>query len=274
LLNVVDPYVEIFGPDIEAKRLACSAIAAWGPYSLDGTLVMGRNYDYAIAYKKFNPFLAVVVMDAEGEPNKTASIHWIGTTLTQNGMNDKGIFLELDTDMYTVSQLSQSRPRVSLLLSFLQENSTLDQIDASFAANSSDFGCIIQVADDSSAYSYEWPPYGVRRRSESGREGLLVATNNFVPPLPEAWLAAGYPAEPAVEDKRRAHLLALGDSYKGRIDVTAMKEIMAVNYEDGGARHARTIYQLIAGPGSRALWIRGFDYSDWVEIDLGALFAP
>lgn len=274
ILNIVDPYLEIFGQDVKARLTACSGIGAWGDYTADKRLVFGRNYDYPETYKRYGKYLTVTILDADGEKNKTAAIHWAGTALTQNGMNDKGIFLELNTDMFTCAPASRDRtPVVSLLLSFLQNSSTMEEIDAAFNSNRSDFGCLIQVADKNAAYSYEWPPFGVRRRSETDYQGLLVAVNNFIRPLPAAWTPDIYPLPDGAVDPRRTNLLALGNQYKGTINVPVMKSILDVSYEAGGAKVAGTVYQLIAVPETRRLWMRGIGYSDWVEIDLTALFA-
>ncbi|MCX6768348.1 MAG: hypothetical protein NTY83_00675, partial [Candidatus Micrarchaeota archaeon] len=128
---------------------------------------------------------------------------------------------------------------------------------------------LVQAADGSSAYSFEWATFGVRKRSENA-SGLLVAYNSFVPPYPEGWVVN----PPSPLDVRRDNLLSLANSpeYKGQMDVEKYKEFLSVRLEDGGALTSGTNFQMIAIPADRIMWIKGISYSDWSEVDLKPLF--
>ncbi len=71
---------------------------------------------------------------------------------------------------------------------------------------------------------------------------------------------------------RRRNLLALGERYKGAIDVATMKTIMDTRLEQGGATVDGTIFQVIAVPASRELWVKTPGHQDWTRVPLAPLF--
>lgn len=131
---------------------------------------------------------------------------------------------------------------------------------------------IVNVADKETAYSYECPTYGAKRRSPD-RQGLLAATNHFVDPF---W---GLPPPSNDEQngwtiKRRDNLLALGEKHKGKIDTEKMKEVLDTRIEQGGATHSTdTIYQIIAVPADLTLWLKAPGNFDWQKVGLDRLFS-
>ena len=52
-----------------------------------------------------------------------------------------------------------------------------------------------------------------------------------------------------------------------------MKQVMSLDAAHGGAVHIGTVLQVIAVPADLMLWIHGYDYSDWPQIDLTPLFS-
>ena len=59
LLNAVEWYPKI--AHLSAGEARCSGIAAWGPYSVGGRLVFGRNNDDDPLYRKFSKYLTTAV---------------------------------------------------------------------------------------------------------------------------------------------------------------------------------------------------------------------
>jgi hypothetical protein len=251
--------------------IGCSGSAFWSDYSKDGKLYFGRNWDASQdLMAPYVKYLTLAVYHPEGGGNTVANLEFAGAVYTETAMNDKGIFIELNNG-------GQSDPKsyperlvaVAALLEFAFDYSTIPEIESSFETTRASDAYLVQVADSSSAYSFEWATFGVHKRSENV-SGLLVAYNSFVPPYPENWAVN---PEPTL-DVRRANLLALANSpeYKGRMDVEKYKEFLSVRIEDGGALTSGTNFQVIAVPADSLMWIRGIGYSDWSEVDLKPLF--
>jgi hypothetical protein len=137
--------------------------------------------------------------------------------------------------------------------------------NAAFQSTLSDYPSIIQAADPNTAYSYEWLPSGLKRQ-DGDRAGLLIATNHVVDP---SW------RERASDNsiQRRTNLRALAERYRGRFDVDTMKQVLATPLDQGGATSRDdTVYQIIALPAARQLWLKAVGLQDWTLIDLNKLF--
>ena len=251
--------------------IGCSGTAFWGDYSKDGKLYFGRNWDASQdLMAPYIKYLTLAVYHPKEGGNAVANLEYAGAVYTETAMNDKGIFLELnnggqsDPESYPGRQIA-----VLELFAFAIDYSTLSEMESAFETTLASDAYLVQVADSSVAYSFEWATYGVRKRSENV-SGLLVTYNSFVPPYPEGWVVNPEP----VLDVRRANLLSLANSpeYKGKMDVEKYKEFLSVRIEDGGALTSGTNFQVIAIPEDRVLWIYGVGYSDWSEVDLKPLF--
>jgi hypothetical protein len=132
----------------------------------------------------------------------------------------------------------------------------------------------IQVADPERAVAVERPTFGARVRS-GRQEGLLVATNNFVPPYPASWRDRIKPPPSPEQDPRYGNLLdlATSDAYRGELDSEKMMDLLRVPLEDGGALHAGTVLQVVAVPEERVIWMRGVEHSGFRRVDLAPLFS-
>jgi hypothetical protein len=266
----------------------CSGIATWGNYTSDQKLVFGRNWDWTPTpgLKTQMKYFCVTTFNPEGSGNSVANIHPLGDLSIENGFNNKGIFLELNSGKGSEDNDKDDRlDSTTLLFTFLLESENLDNLDKHFKSTLNDSSYIINCANSDVAYSYEWPTFDVSRRS-GDTDGLLVATNYFVDP-PAAW--TGKIILPVDQDrdyfKRRQNLLTLANSaeYKGKLNVEKMKELLAVQYgqhgEGGGATFGEewdfgTAYQIIAVPADKKIWITMGGIQDWTEIDLTKLFNP
>ncbi len=72
---------------------------------------------------------------------------------------------------------------------------------------------------------------------------------------------------------RRNNLIARCEAEKGLIDAAAMRRIIDISEEDGGARNDLTVYQLVAEPSTLKLWVRVVHAPQptWEEIDLSGI---
>ena len=254
-------------------RPHCSGIAAWGDYTGGGPLVFGRNYDYLPEFRRYAPYLQVLVLRPADGSRPVAAVGYAGTCYVTTALNADGLFLELNNGMPSGGALwYESRiPTIAALLGFLLDSTSLEELDGHFQTVRANFAYIVSVADDRVARCYEWPVFDVKRRP-SYRPGLLVATNHFAEPdwgLPEPddgafWLTL----------TRRKNLMALGEHFKGDLGPLRMREILDTSIPDLGATSDLTVYQIVAVPQTRTLWLKAPEVQDWTEIPLAEALAP
>ncbi len=250
----------------------CSVAMAWGDYT-DGSLVIGRNYDYADFFSEVADDVAVTVYHPADGALATATIGYVGEIYAVNAINEAGIFLELNNGKPSANIKSPNYrfTGTTMLFDIMFDADDLNAIDLFFNTTNSSSSSIINVADSQKGVSYEWCPVGVKRGESENPEGLLVSTNYFLNP---EW---DFPV-PSNEDSwdaitRRENLIRLLDEKKGSVDVETMQRIIATPFEEGGAMLGLTVYQFVIVPGTFELWIRVIDSDDdsWFSVDLASL---
>ncbi len=246
----------------------CSGIAVWGPYT-KGPVVFGRNDDDDPAYLAFaRPLVAVFKPNDGSIP--TALINYPGVIYNATGMNADGLFIELNSG----NEMGFSLDRVSIfttLFLYLQEYRTLAELDRAMRSTLVDMSSIITAADPTRAYSYECSLWETKRRDRDA-EGIVVAANAYSHP---DWSIT--PLNPAKDgganQRRKGNLMQLASRHKGAISPEVMmKDIMDVRIEKGGATHDGTIFQVVASPGDRKIWVKVPGRVEWTEIPLEPLF--
>ena len=251
---------------------ACSGISASEAYTPDGRLVFGRNWDIEReAMLRYMKYLGVVVFKPD-DGLAFANIHPLGNVYVETGLNSRGVFVELNNGEQSDPAVYEDREdTTSYLAEVLTDSSTREEAVAMLEDKPADISYILQVVDRYGACSVERATFGARVRQ--ARNGLLVAYNSFVPPYPDAWEGRVNPPPPEENDPRYVNLIHLADSdrFFGRLDVQGMKELIAIPVEQGGALHAGTVLQVVAVPEDLTVWIRGVDYSDFEEVELGGL---
>lgn len=243
----------------------CSAMAVWGDWS-EGGLVFGRNYD-AASYAEIDKDVIVTVYHPDNGL-AAATIGYAGEIYCVNGLNEKGIFIELNNGMPSAGSDIHWEicPSTSELFDLLFKAEDLDDVDNFFETTRSAASFLIGVADSCEARVYEWCYDGVKRSDAVTPDGLMVSTNHYAHPEWE------YPT-PADADSwnslsRRANMLSRADENKGKIDVGAMEAIMSTSIEDGGPYHHLTRYQLVVVPSDMTISINLSCYGRWVDLDL------
>ena len=253
---------------------ACSGIAAWKSFTPDGAMVFGRNWDIdRKSMQKYMKYLSVVVFNPE-LGNGFANVHPLGNIYLETGINDKGIFLELNNGVYSDANMFEERENtVSTLVSVLNQCNSLDEAAKYLSGVPGDLSYIIQIADSKDCVSVERPTFGARVR-HSEQNGVLAAYNSFIPPYPKDWESKATQPRSSKEDPRYQNLLNLANSkeFYGKLNPEGMKKLMDIQMENGGATHKGSVLQVIAAPKNLTLWIRGLDYSDWQEVNLTGLF--
>ena len=216
----------------------CSAVFCWDDYAA-GPLVIGRNYDYSDAFALLKDDVAVTVYHPADGSLAVATVGYVGEIYAVNGLNEKGIFMELNNGKPSANIKSpDSRiTGTTMLFSALFEIDELEDWDLFFS-----------TVNCSSSYI------------------INVATNYYVNP---EWLFA-LPSDEASWQglTRRNNLIALSEKAKGGIDAQKMLDIVATPVENGGAMDELTVFQMVVVPESRNLWIRVIGGSGWTQIDL------
>lgn len=249
----------------------CSALAAWGNYTSNGPLVFGRNYDWS---DRMRQYIVVVVFNPDDGSIPVASIHYAGSIYLNTGMNRKGIFLETNGDtsesIFTINTVTTP----ILLLTFLEDSASLEEIDGRIRSARPSDGCIVNVADHREARSYEWTPFDLKRRSPD-RDGILVSTNHFQ--NPEWGFEEPIPDinDPIYTEERRRNLLSLAEMHKGSLTPDVVMDIMSRPLSEGGPLQTEelpTSYQVIAVPEDLKIWVRIPGVQSWTEVDLNLFF--
>lgn len=243
----------------------CSAIAVWGGYSENG-LIMGRNYD-AVSYSEVCRNIVLTVYHPD-EGLSIATLGYAGEIYCVNGINEKGIFVELNNGMPSAGWDVDWKvvPSTTSLFQMLLSAKTMQDVDDFFSTTASFASFAIGVASGSEARVYEWCRKGVKRGDAVTPEGLMISTNHYANPEWES---------PVPEDadswnsiSRRDNLLHSAEKYKGSIDLARIKEMISTPIEKGGAYHDLTRYQIVAIPSTLTLHIKLPINEDWVEINL------
>ena len=247
----------------------CSVAMTWGDYAEDD-LIIGRNYDYSDALALLKDDIAVTVYHPADGALATATIGYAGEIYAVNGLNEKGLFLELNNGRPSAN-IKSPNTRVTgttMLFEILFEADTLDDMDLFFNTTNCSSSYIINVADKNEARSYEWCPIDVKRGEKDLPEGLLVSTNYYVNP---DWLFATPSDEASWEGlTRRSNLIKLCEAEKGKMTEEKMMRIIETPIKDGGAENELTVYQLVVVPGTMTMWLRVIGGSDWTPIDMGS----
>jgi hypothetical protein len=256
-------------PKLGTGARKCSGIGVWDGYTKDGSLIFGRNNDDTSFFKEFGKYMVVAVFKANDSSINTALINYAGVIYAANGINSKGVFLELNSG----NGMGFHRERISIfvtLFTFLQDYPSIKEMSAAFQSVRANLSSIVNVADKDIAYSFELPTDNATRR-EPDKSGLIAASNHFVDPY---WNVAELPdnASTAYTVTRRNNLLALADKYKGLFDVVKMQKVLDTVIENGGATDPdSTIYQIIAVPKDLTLWLKAPGNFDWQKVDISRL---
>ncbi len=249
----------------------CSVAMTWDGYA-KSDLVIGRNYDWSDSFELLKDDISVTVYHPADGSLATATIGYVGEIYAVNGLNEKGIFLELNNGKPSANIKSPSSriTGTTMLFECLFEADELSDMDLFFNTTNCSSSYIINVADEKQGQSFEWCPVGVKHGENDPANGLLVSTNYYVN---EDWLFA----TPSDKDSwsgitRRDNLIALCEKNKGKIDEEKMKEIIDTTIKDGGAKNDLTVYQMVVVPKTKTLWLQITGGSSWTKINLDSFF--
>ena len=248
----------------------CSSIAVWGKNTSDGNVLFARNYDWLPDFEEILDTLVLAVFHPADGANAVAMFNWAGCLYLTTGMNESGLFLELNSGAFADAGVETERIHtIWLLWEFLLDSSDFAALNSSFASCRTAASYLIGASDAKRAEVYEWhtknPPW-----TAPHEEGLLAAANHFTAP---GWINTPL-AESCGEASsinRRCNLLRLAGEIlqTGRkIGVQEMTEIMSKTTVEGGAKVDGTLFQLIAAPAEQCWRIKLKNSPDWMEFQL------
>jgi len=251
----------------------CSCISAWGEYTGNGPLVMGRDFDFPPFYRNMNKYVSLVVYNPSDGARSAAVITYPGQIGSIQVFNDQGLVLENndgsssgDTNRYFGERI----PFPVKDLGAMMDCPSLESLDAALKTNRMEYPLIYNVAAPDRAYCYEMTTSDVKRRE--GENGLLIGVNHFMAP---GWPEPPSSSQTTISDSKTRYnnMKAQADARRGSIDAQAMMGILDVTVENGGPTPASlNIYQYVAVPQQLKIWIKIRDYMDWTAVDLSSLF--
>ncbi len=244
----------------------CAGIAAWGSYT-SGPLVYGRDYDYFPWFKALADDIVIAVYHPADGSLAAATVGYAGEIYAVNGLNEKGMFFELNNGSFSAGGthfINRIHSAVQLF-PLLFEADSMRCADLFFHTANSAGSYIIGVTDGKSARGYEWSVFGVKRSDE--KENLMVITNHFTAKdwgLPETTDAKSFSSL-----TRRKNLLALAEKNKGKITAAVMRGILDLPLEKGGAASEITVYQMVVVPEELSMWLKIPGRQEWICVDMG-----
>jgi hypothetical protein len=267
--------MELYIPAVASGWTGCSGFAAWGPYTTDGKLIFGRNYDYSPVMTNYT---TVTVWNSDDGSIPVATIGYTGLIYLSTGMNKEKQFLQLNMGANSGGSFRRTDRVIGVvsLFSILQDAATPQQIYKRLQSENTDTAYVINTASPSGGVPYEWSTWTLKQRAPD-RDGILVGTNHFVDP---SWGLAPPEAHSIVDNMtgesawRRENLLSFADKNKGSITIEKVKNVMATPLEGGGVFLApdTTSYQIVAVPDDLRIWVRVPQRLDWTQVDLMPLF--
>jgi len=257
----------------EDEYFQCSSLAAWGEYTGGKPLVLGRNFDFAPYFKKFEDSLALVVLKPDDGSCPTAVFGYAGQISGVHAFNVRGLGIE--TNLGQPGDDSQAEDRSSGLLNLTQDMLDAGNFEAlkTLAASNRFFApLLLLLVGPERAVCYEMDLNESRTRPAKGN-GFLALTNHFTAPSwgPER-ISAYRPATGSTSIARYDNLAYWAKKYKGEIDSVKMMKLLSTPVAQGGVLKEDTLTQFVYVPAKLELWLRAPGYQDWISVPLKDLF--
>lgn len=249
----------------------CSSLAVNGALTEHGKSVIGRNYDWIPEFKEIADTLVLTVLHPSDGSNAVASFNWAGCLYMTTGMNSAGIYLGLNSGMFSDGNVCSDRiHNVWMLWEMLWNCSDLETVKRCFNTTRSAAGYLIMAATSRETECFQWHTKGMWFSApRSGNGDLLAAANHFASP---EWKNDPLASDDTIASSvcRRENLLRQAQKY-AKISVEEMKEILSVPYSEGGAKVNGTMFQIAVDVECQDWYIRTCLMNDWAYIPLSVL---
>jgi predicted choloylglycine hydrolase len=244
----------------------CSTLAVWGDKTQDGSLLIGRNFDFYAGDKFAEDKILLFVNPDKGY--RHTFVTWGGMIGVVSGMNERGLCILLNAAPSDIP-LSSAMPVSILARKILQYAKNIDEA-VSIAENSKTFiseQFIIASAEDNKAVSIEKTKNCQTVYSSS--TPYMLCTNHFQ----SEKLEAKEKREPSSSEYRMDRMNEIIHStqvFTAQTMVDFLRDKKGKNGINIGLGNENSINQLIAHhsiifhPESKTLWISTFPYQEGV----------
>lgn len=267
-----DGYILYYGPILYMTTpYGCSYLAAWDDYTVNGSVIVSRNWDTSDEIEPFNQYYVLAVYNPTDGSNSVASFSPAGAA-PETLMNSKGLYISDDASGLGITDPENHQELLAAFFGLMLDYSDLDGLDAGIRALRPGGTVIVDAAGPAGAYVYE---VGLVETKQRTGDGVIAAANHFIDP---SWTGI-IPEENSVI--RYNNLLRQAEEAKGSINAENMADIRDVQYENGGATFTHTVFdgipcssdhQIVFVPENKTLWFKVVDMN-WQKIELAPLFA-
>lgn len=261
--------------------VGCSSFAVWGDKTVDGELLIGRNFDFYAGDEFAKEKIIAFVNPSEG--HKFMSVTWGGMMGVVSGMNDQGLTVTINAGKSEIPLVAKT-PISVVTREILQYASTIEEAiviakkrevfvsEAIFVGSAKDKkAAIIEVAPDN------FGVYEVENTDE------LICSNHFQSEAYKndernlKWIAESHSM---YRFERMEELI----SEENKLDVPAAVSILrnkkGLDDKEIGFGNEKALNQLLAHhgivfkPESRKVWVSSNPYQlgEFVEYDLDEIF--
>ena len=262
--------------------VGCSSFAVWGDKTVDGELLIGRNFDFYAGDDFAKEKIIAFVNPSEG--HKFMSVTWGGMIGVVSGMNDQGLTVTINAGKSEIPLVAKT-PISIVTREILQHASTIEEAvaiakkrevfvsEAIFVGSAKDKkAAIIEVAPDN------FGVYEVENMDE------LICSNHF---QSEAYKNDERNNEWIVEShsmyrfERMEELISEDEKMDVADAVSILRNKEGLNKKEIGYGNEKALNQLLAHhgivfkPESRKVWVSSNPYQlgAFVEYDLNEIFA-
>lgn len=288
--HIADPYLRILylhgAHDIghalqDLALVGCSSFAAWGEKTEDGSLIIGRNFDFYAGDEFAKEKIIAFTNPTEG--HKFMSVTWGGMIGVVSGMNEHGLTVTINAGKSKIPLIAKT-PVSILNREILQYASTIDEAIA-IAKKRQVFvseSIFIGSAKDKKAILIEVSPknFGVYEVSNSNQ---LICSNHF---QSEAYATDKKNLKHIEEShsqyryERMEELLNQHKKITPEIAVDILRNKEGVNDKRIGYGNEKALNQLLAHhsiifkPEQRLVWVSSSPYQlgEYVAYDLNDVF--
>ncbi|AFL80412.1 putative choloylglycine hydrolase [Aequorivita sublithincola DSM 14238] len=261
--------------------VGCSSFAVWGDKTVDGELLIGRNFDFYAGDDFAKEKIIAFVNPSEG--HKFMSVTWGGMIGVVSGMNDQGLTVTINAGKSEVP-LTAKTPISIVTREILQYASTIDEAiaiakkrevfvsEAIFVGSAKDKkAAIIEVAPDN------FGVYQVENTDE------LICSNHFQSEAYKndernlKWIAESHSK---YRFERMEELISEDEKLNVSDAVAILRNKKGLDNKEIGFGNEKALNQLLAHhgivfkPESRKVWVSSNPYQlgEFVEYDLNEVF--
>lgn len=246
--------------------VGCSSVALWDDFTVDGNLLIGRNFDFYVNDEFAQNKIVEFISPESGY--KYASVTWPGMVGVVSGMNEKGLTVTLNAGKSSIPMRGKT-PVSIVARSILQNAQTIDE--AVFIAEKFDVfvseSFLIGSAKDNKAVVIEMSPK--KMDVYETNNGKLICTNHFQ--------SNGYKTDKRNQnqiEESHSHyrLQKLEESFKTdkKYQVNdvlkVLRDVSGLQNEDIGLGNEKALNQLIAHhgvifkPAELKMWVSNNPY--------------